>query len=123
VLVVEDNVEVGAFCTQLLEDLGYATVWARDAGEALSAIEDGGYFDAVFSDVAMPVMNGIELATRIRDRFPGLPIVLTSGYSDVLAQKGRHGFELLQKPYAVEDLSRVLRRVARSRETSPVAER
>ena len=51
-------------------------------------------------------MNGIELATRIRDRFPGLPIVLTSGYSDVLAQKGRHGLELLQKPYAVEDLSR-----------------
>jgi DNA-binding LytR/AlgR family response regulator len=68
-------------------------------------------------------MNGIELATRIRDRFPGLPIVLTSGYSDVLAQKGRHGFELLQKPYAVEDLSRVLRRVARSREKSTVADR
>ncbi|WP_128962331.1 PAS domain-containing protein [Bradyrhizobium guangzhouense] len=123
VLVVEDNVDVGAFCTQLLDDLGYTTVWAKDAGEALSALEGGDRFDAVFSDVVMPGMNGIELATRIRDRFPGLPIVLTSGYSDVLAQKGRHGFELLQKPYAVEDLSRVLRRVARSRDASPVAER
>lgn len=123
VLVVEDNVDVGAFCTQLLDDLGYTTVWVKDAGEALSALEGGDRFDAVFSDVMMPGMNGIELATRIRDRFPGLPIVLTSGYSDVLAQKGRHGFELLQKPYAVEDLSRVLRRVARSRETSTVADR
>ena len=46
---------------------------------------------------------------------PGLPLCLTSGYSQVLAEQGRHGFELLHKPYAVEDLSRLLRRVTRSR--------
>ena len=50
--------------------------------------------------------------------YPNLPVVLTSGYSDVLAEEGRHGFELLQKPYAAEDLSRVLRRVTQERDSS-----
>ena len=59
----------------------------------------------------MPGMSGVELAQQIRLRFPELPVVLTSGYSDVLAEKGTHGFDLLQKPYAIEDLSRMLRRV------------
>jgi DNA-binding NtrC family response regulator len=69
----------------------------------------------VFSDVVMPGMSGVELGLEIRKRHPGLPVVLTSGYSHVLAEEGRHGFELLQKPYAVEDLSRILRSAARAR--------
>ena len=43
-------------------------------------------------------------------------MVLTSGYSHVLAKEGRHGFELLHKPYTVQDVSRVLRRVMHGRE-------
>ena len=71
----------------------------------------GARFDVVFSDVVMPGMSGIELGQEVRRRYPGLPVVLTSGYSHVLAEEGRHGFELLQKPYAAEEVSRVLRRV------------
>jgi DNA-binding LytR/AlgR family response regulator len=55
-------------------------------------------------------MNGVELATLIRQRFPGLSVVLTSGYSSVLADNAHHGFDLVQKPYSVETLSRVLRK-------------
>jgi CheY-like chemotaxis protein len=113
VLVVEDNVEVGRFSTQLLQDLGYETTWAANADEALKLIAQLDGFDAVFSDVVMPGMSGIELGHEIRRRHPGLPVVLTSGYSHVLAEEGRHGFELLHKPYAAEDLSKVLRRVTR----------
>jgi signal transduction histidine kinase/PAS domain-containing protein len=112
ILVVEDNVEVGTFSTQLLQDLGYVTTWAANGADALKLLEerpDG--FDAVFSDVVMPGMSGVDLGHEIRRRFPGLPVVLTSGYSHVLAAEGPHGFELLHKPYAVEDLSRILRRV------------
>ncbi|WP_245258676.1 PAS domain-containing protein [Methylopila sp. M107] len=109
VLVVEDNTDVGSFSTQLLQDLGYNTVWAANGEEALRLLEeDGERFDVVFSDIVMPGMGGVELGDTIRRRFPGLSVVLTSGYSDVLAQQGRHGFELLQKPYAVEDLSRII---------------
>ncbi len=60
--------------------------------------------------VIMPGMNGVELAGIIRDRFPGLPVVLTSGYSNVLAENAHSGFELIQKPYSVEALSRTLRK-------------
>ena len=115
VLVVEDNREVGEFSSQLLHDLGYETTWAANAGEALDFLENGQPFDVVFSDVVMPGMSGVDLGHEIRRRHPGLPVVLTSGYSQVLAEEGRHGFELLHKPYAVEDLSRLLRRVTRSR--------
>jgi PAS domain S-box-containing protein len=109
VLVVEDNAEVGTFTTQSLAELGYKTVWTADAQEALAELAaDATRFDIVFSDVVMPGMNGIELGKVIRDRYPTLPVVLTSGYSNVLAQDGTHGFELLHKPYSVEQLSRVL---------------
>jgi DNA-binding NtrC family response regulator len=63
----------------------------------------------VFSDVVMPGMNGLDMGREIRRLFPDLPVVLTSGYSDVLAKGDWQGFQLLQKPYSVEDLSRVLR--------------
>ncbi|WP_458351517.1 PAS domain-containing protein [Methylobacterium amylolyticum] len=112
VLVVEDNVEVGRFSTQILQDLGYETTWAANAEEALDRIgADGGGFDVVFSDVVMPGMGGIALAEELRRRLPDLPVVLASGYSHVLAEQSEHGFELLHKPYAAEQLSRVLRRV------------
>ena len=72
-------------------------------------------FDVVFTDVVMPGMNGVELARTILGTQPGMPIVLSSGYSHVLAEDGRHGFPLLHKPYSVEDLSRILRRAIQRR--------
>jgi PAS domain S-box-containing protein len=120
ILVVEDNPEVGKFSTELLQDLGYAIQWVKSADEALAALtEDEFAFDLVFSDVIMPGKNGVELATIIRDRYPGLPVVLTSGYSSVLADNAHQGFELVQKPYSVEAISRVLRRAISERRSAP----
>lgn len=114
ILVVEDNVEVGRFATQILEDLGYSTVLATNAEDALAELEKVPFrFDAVFSDVVMPGMGGIELAKSLRVSHPTLPVILTSGYSHVLAQEGVHDFELVQKPYSVDQLSRVLRDAVR----------
>jgi PAS domain S-box-containing protein len=110
VLVVEDNLMVGEFAAQLLEELGYETHWVANGAAALALLqEQGSAIDLVFTDVVMPGMSGIELAQEIRRKRPGLPIVLTSGYSHILAEQGSHGFELLKKPYSVEALSRVLR--------------
>ncbi len=112
VLVVEDNLEVGRFATQILEDLGYRTTWAVNAEEALDRLgADGGGFDAVFSDVVMPGMGGIALAKHLRQHRPGLPVLLASGYSHVLAQDGTEGFDLLHKPYSAEQLGRILRQL------------
>ena len=111
VLVVEDNDDVGQFSTELLEDLGYTVRRVASADAALAILaEDEFSADLVFSDVIMPGMNGVELAGIVRERYPGLPVVLTSGYSNVLAENADRGFELIQKPYSVELLSRSLRK-------------
>ncbi|HXH43462.1 MAG TPA: PAS domain S-box protein [Bradyrhizobium sp.] len=111
VLVVEDNDEVGRFSTELLEDLGYVVRRVANANAALAILGENEFaVDLVFSDVIMPGMNGVELAGVIRERYPGLPVVLTSGYSNVLAENAHRGFELIQKPYSVESLSRILRK-------------
>jgi PAS domain S-box-containing protein len=111
VLVVDDNEEVGRFSAELLEDLGYIVKRVSNAKEALALLaEDEFAVDLVFSDVIMPGMNGLELGMVLRERYPGLPVVLTSGYSDILAENTHSGFELIQKPYSVELLSRILRK-------------
>ncbi|BDL39078.1 PAS domain-containing protein [Methylorubrum sp. GM97] len=116
VLVVEDNVEVGRFATQILEDFGYRTTWAANAEEALEKLgSDGAGFDAVFSDVVMPGMGGFELAKILQRRLPHLPVLLASGYSHVLAQDGPDGFELLHKPYSADQLGRILGKIVPSR--------
>ncbi|WP_300975264.1 response regulator [Sphingomonas sp. LHG3406-1] len=112
--MVEDNEQVGSFSTQLISELGFDTTWAPSANEALKLLdENGDGYAAVFSDVVMPGMNGVQLGLELRRRAPGLPVILTSGYSQVLAQEGSHGFQLLQKPYSIEELNRVLTKVTR----------
>jgi two-component system NtrC family sensor kinase len=112
VLVVEDNAEVGRFTTDALAELGYATCLVGSAKHALEELTIGAdRFDAVFTDVVMPGMSGLELAQEIRRSHPDLPVVLTSGYSHVLSEHGAYGLELLQKPYSIEQLSRVLHQV------------
>jgi PAS domain S-box-containing protein len=113
-LVVEDNEQVGIFSTQLHAELGFETSWAANAGQALEMLEArAGAFVAVFSDVVMPGMSGLDLGREIRRRWPDLPVVLTSGYSHVLAADTRHGFELIHKPYSIDELTRVLGRAIR----------
>lgn len=110
-LVVENNAQVGEFAAQLLDDLGYETELAPNAARALERLGAAGDgFDVVFSDVVMPRMGGVELGRRVRELWPELPVVLTSGYSHMLTKDARHGFPLLHKPYSVEDLSHILRR-------------
>lgn len=110
VLIVEDNEQVGAFAAQALSELGYQSVLATDAKQALTLLKGERRFHIVFSDVVMPGMSGVDFAEQLRAIYPELPVILTSGYSHVLAQQGAHDFELLHKPYSIEQLSRALRR-------------
>ncbi|MCP3734623.1 GAF domain-containing protein [Sphingomonas sp. RP10(2022)] len=109
ILVVEDNEEVGRFASEALDDMGYRTTLVPSAEDALDALGAAiGSFDAVFSDVVMPGMGGLELAKRLRQTWPHMPVVLASGYSHVLAQEGAHGFLLLQKPYSADQLAQAI---------------
>ncbi len=116
VLVVEDNADVGHFACQMLIDLGFEAVLEQDAAAALERLEtDDGSFDLIFSDVVMPGMDGVEFGRRVRAQWPAIPFVLTSGYSQVLADEKQHGFPLVQKPYSVDALAKVLRSARQSR--------
>ena len=116
VLVVEDNIELANFAADGLTELGYSITLVDNASDALAElVVDSDRFDVVFSDVVMPGMTGLDLALAIRERSIGVPVVLTSGYSEALSQDGIAGFDLVQKPYSIEELSRVLHKAARLR--------
>ena len=123
VLVVEDNIEVGKFTTDALSELGYGIILVDNATHALEELAGGAdRYDVVFTDVVMPGMTGIELAQAIRRDHPDLPVVLTSGYSHALSEKGSDGFELLPKPYSIEQLSNMLHRVTHWRRQKRTSE-
>ncbi|NNG56426.1 GAF domain-containing hybrid sensor histidine kinase/response regulator [Sphingomonas paucimobilis] len=113
ILIVEDNESVGEHAAQLLRDLGYETVLVPDAQDALRLLEGASEpFDLVLTDIVMPGgMSGVELARALARSNPELPVVLTSGYSDVLAEEGAGDFELLRKPYSMDALGALVRRL------------
>ncbi|WP_322965569.1 ATP-binding protein [Sphingomonas fuzhouensis] len=112
VLVVEDNIEVGQFAVEALQTLGCRTVIANNAAVALEELKTGAErFDLVFSDVMMPGQSGIDFAHGISRLYPHLRILLTSGYSQVIADEGSHGFALLRKPYTVAELAQQIDRL------------
>jgi PAS domain S-box-containing protein len=116
VLVVEDNEQVGQFAAAALAELGYESELATSGEEALAALQANSCsFQVVFSDVVMPGMGGLKLGHEIRRLHLDVPVVLTSGYSHILADTGSYGFELLHKPYSIEQLSRILRKVLMKR--------
>jgi signal transduction histidine kinase/CheY-like chemotaxis protein len=110
ILLVEDNEEVGEFAENLLGELGHHVTRVRSGEEALSAALENG-FDAVFSDVVMPGMSGLELADQLAELRPRVPVILTTGYSDEIARSGAGGSAVILKPYRLETLAAAIDQV------------
>jgi CheY-like chemotaxis protein len=107
VLVVEDDSLVAELAAGMLCELGFEATVAHSAKEALERLSGEQRPAAIFTDIVMPGgISGVELARRVRARFPELPILLTSGYSEQVADE--HGFPLLQKPYEMTSLAAAL---------------
>jgi CheY-like chemotaxis protein len=107
VLLVEDNPDVASASAGLLEQLGYQVRWAPNAETALQEIEKNS-IDLVFSDIVMPGrLDGLGLAHTIKQKYPALPILLATGYSEA-ARNAHASFSILRKPYQMQELSRAL---------------
>ena len=108
VMVVEDSREVADVTSGLLEQLGYRVVRAENAAEALRHLQQGIEVDLLFSDIVMPGhMDGLALAQACHERFPDIPVLLTSGYSEAArAADGR--FDILRKPFELSALERAI---------------
>jgi signal transduction histidine kinase len=113
VLVVEDDDAVRALARAMLEDIGYGVVEANSADAALKILETQADIDVVFSDVVMPGQtSGIDLARRLIEQRPELPVVLTSGYSSHYSDPDGilSLVQFLRKPYHQAELSAQLRK-------------
>ncbi len=112
VLVVEDDALVRTYVVTQIASLGYATLEAANAAEALNII-DGADVDLLFTDVIMPGgMNGRQLVDEAVRRRPQLKTLFTSGYTEnAILHHGRldAGVLLLAKPYRKPELARMLR--------------
>ena len=121
ILIVDDNETLGSGVVLMVERMGHEGVAVTSGPEGLARLVEQA-FDLVITDYRMDDMDGQEvleavkaraeallaLAQELRRRAPQVPVVLTSGYSHVLAQSDAHDFTLLHKPYSAEQLSRIL---------------
>jgi CheY-like chemotaxis protein len=107
VLIVEDDSFVAELAAGMLAELGFECTVVHSAKEALDRLAGGEKPKVIFSDVVMPGgISGLELARKVRDRFPELPVLLTTGYSEQVG--AAHGFPVLQKPYEMAALANAL---------------
>ncbi|MEN3952634.1 ATP-binding protein [Iodidimonas sp. SYSU 1G8] len=122
VLVVEDDEGVRNTVVEILSDLGYRILTARDAQSALAIVESGVPIDLLFTDVVMPgPLRSPELARKAKERLPELIVLFTSGYTENAIVHGGQldtGTNLLSKPYTRETLARKLRQVLAGRDAA-----
>jgi signal transduction histidine kinase/ActR/RegA family two-component response regulator len=120
ILIVEDDTLVRQYVTAQLHGLGYGTLEAANAAEALAIAASGASFDLLFTDVIMPgAMNGQQLAREMAAHRVNLKVLFTSGYTEnALLDHGRlaPGVLLLAKPYRKSELAHMLRQAL---ETTP----
>jgi PAS domain S-box-containing protein len=113
VLVVEDDALVRRYVMTQIESLGYTTLEAANASDALRFIDEVPTIDLLFTDVIMPgIMNGRQLVDEALKRRPGLKTLYTSGYTEnAIVHHGRldSGVLLLAKPYRKSELARMIR--------------
>ena len=108
ILCVEDDAMVRSYVMAQLQILGYKTISASNAHEALAVLDSGAKVDLLFTDIVMPgAMDGWQLAEQAVLRRPKLKILFTSGYSVANAQPVRSN--LLVKPYRSTEIAKMLR--------------
>ena len=113
ILVVEDDKLVRDYVLTQLHSLGYVTLDAANATEAMALAHTGHPFDLLFTDVIMPGMNGRQLADEILKVRPDLRVLFTSGYTEnAIIHHGRldEGVLLLAKPYRKSDMAIMIRK-------------
>lgn len=110
VLVVDDEHDIAELAELLLSSHGFDVLVAFSAQEALQILAKDNTIDAVFSDIVMPGMSGLELADQITASYPHVKIVLTSGYAQPAQIAGRPlRYLCTPKPYRIDTVLRLLR--------------
>ena len=114
ILIVEDDDGVRQYASEILRDLNYQVIEAKDSATALRLLDADKKFDLLLTDVVLPGKNGRELANEVERRRPGTKIIFMTGYSrNAIVHHGRldPGIELIPKPLTERVLARKIRQV------------
>ncbi len=114
IVLIDDEPIIHQSLTPFLQRSGHCVHSATDGVEGLALVADGAP-DLVISDVKMPHMDGLELLAALRVRNPALPVVLITGHSDVATATSaldNGAFAFLRKPVKLDELTRIVSRVA-----------
>ena len=111
ILVVDDDSLVAESTVSMLEHLGHCAILTTSYVAALETLRTEPQIDLVITDQVMPGMTGIELARQIRQLRPELPIILATGYSELIQRRAEPGLVTLDKPYHLEKLAAMITRV------------
>jgi CheY-like chemotaxis protein len=112
VLVVEDENLVLMSALEMVEEAGFEAIAASDADEAIRILESRSDIRAVFTDVHMPgSMDGLRLARMVRDRWPPVALIVTSGQTSVPERDLPKGGKFLHKPYAPTQIEATLQQL------------
>src|ERR1700752_3218444 len=119
VMVVDDETHVREVLIEALEAEGCEVVSA-ESGEIALALYDqhNGNFDALFTDIGMPSMNGWELVTEIRKRSEKIPIAIISGWADAISLQTRNAVKadwVVAKPFDIDRISKIAHEIAERR--------
>ena len=112
ILLVEDNDSIRRLATRMLTQLGYQPTAVSNVADALGYLSGGKPVDLLFTDIVMPgKADGLDLAAMVRERWPQVRILLTSGFpnNDEALNMRNLGIGLLSKPYQREELARAIR--------------
>jgi signal transduction histidine kinase len=115
VMIVDDDLLVMTGTAAMIDDLGHTSIEAHSAAEALAKLDSGIEVDVIITDHAMPSMTGLQLAECIQDRFPGLPIILATGYAELPADPTKLGLLKLTKPCTQQEIAAAIHLALRSR--------
>ena len=110
VLFVDDDPLVLLSTRAMIEDLGHQVMTASGGADALAVVRQHDDFDLVITDHVMPIMTGPELAQQISLLFPGLPIIISSGFTDA-PSINTTGLLRLPKPFNQAELARMIAQV------------
>jgi CheY-like chemotaxis protein len=112
VLIVEDELLLRLNAAAMLESLGYKVVLAGSAEQAIGILERDESIRVVFTDIDLGVgMNGVRLAETIRDRWPPVALIVTSGHVSVGPEELPERTQFFPKPYSDQDLRRAFARI------------
>jgi CheY-like chemotaxis protein len=113
VLVVEDQAVLRLMTIEVVEQAGFAALQAANADEAVRILEARNHIRIVFTDIDMPgSMDGMKLAAAVRDRWPPIEIVVTSGYHDIGQDELPARGVFFRKPYDHGEVVATLQRMA-----------